>query len=206
MPLKRLVPELPRRRTIGLVLMIIVVILSTIWALTPETPDLTPTEQTLVGKWGRPERDPLVAFRTRDRGLVLHPWLVQELARDRTYRQWVISGDDTSHAFVQVEGRWEVAGDKIRFEPGQSGMRRPLDVARTRLAKATGLPVAPTSSLLGAYHEIPYRLAGPDDLELNFRNQDRPSWKRLPRPIPVRLDDDMAKPAHGDGGDVSESK
>jgi hypothetical protein len=151
----------------------------TIWVSQREGPPLSTMERALVGKWGRAELDSGLSFATRAWGRLTNPWLVQEFASDRTYRQWVVSGDDASHAFVQVEARWSVVGGVIRFEPGPPGLRRPLEDARVRIATVTGLPLAPSSHLLGVTLEIPFRLVGPDDLVLTFKNQNRPDWKRL---------------------------
>jgi hypothetical protein len=177
-PLRTLLDRMSRPRWIGLLLIVLVPGL-TIWASRREGPTLSPMERALVSKWGRAELDPGLSFATRARGRLTNPWLVQEFASDRTYRQWVVSGDDASHAFVQVEGRWSVVGGVIRVEPAPLGVWRPLDAARVRIATVTGLPLAPSSTVIGATHEIPFRLVGPDDLVLTFKNQNRPDWKRL---------------------------
>jgi hypothetical protein len=177
-PLKRLLERLTRRRSIDLSLIVLVAGL-TIWAIRRQGPTLSSMELALVGRWGRAELDPRFSFGTRARGPLANPWLVQEFASDRTYRQWVVSGDDPGDGFIQVEGRWKVVGGVIRFEAGPLGLRRPLDVARARMATVTGLPLASSSNCIGATRDIPFRLVGPDDLLLTFTNQDRRDWKRL---------------------------
>jgi hypothetical protein len=181
-PLKKLLDRMPPPRRIGLALVVLVTGLS-IWAILRGGPSLSPIELALVGKWGRAELDPGISFGTRARGPLTNPWLVQEFARDRTYRQWIVSADDPSHRFVHVEGRWRVIDGAIRIEAGVLGLRRPLDNARARIATMTGLPIASTSSVIGATRDISFRLVGPDDLEPTFTNQDRPEWRRLPTPL-----------------------
>jgi hypothetical protein len=55
-----------------------------------------------------------------------------------------------------------------------------VEEAGTQIERWTGLPLAASSGYIGAPRDIPFRLIGTDDLVLDFRNQDRPDWSRLP--------------------------
>jgi hypothetical protein len=116
---------------------------------------------------------------------MVNPWVIQDFASDRTYRQWIISGDDPSHRFLHVEGRWKVVGEAIRVEDESPCLRRAIEDSGNRIARVTGLPLVSTTRV-GAAPDIPFRLVGPDDLILTFRNQDRPDWQRLPVSFGVR--------------------
>jgi hypothetical protein len=105
--------------------------------------------------------------------------MVQEFASDRSYRQWIISADDTSNNFIQVQGRWRVVAGVIRFEEQPLSVRRVVDNAGTQIERLTGLPLASSSAYISGARDIPFRLVGTEDLELTFRNQNRPKWRRL---------------------------
>src|SRR4051812_38040519 len=107
------------------------------------------------------------------------PWIVQEFASDRSYRQWLVSADETRNHLLHVQGRWRVVDGVIRIEEPALGGRRIVEEAGTQLERLTGLRLVSSTSHIGV-SDIPFRLVGTDDLELTFRNQDRPDWKRLP--------------------------
>jgi hypothetical protein len=133
----------------------------------------------MIGEWGRAETDPGLSLATRSRGLMTSPWIVQEFASDRSYRQWVVSADDTSNHLVHVQGRWRIVDGVIRFEAQPLGVRQVVENARTQIARLTGLPLASSSSYLRYPRDIPFRLVGTSKLELTFRNQNRRDWRRL---------------------------
>ena len=134
----------------------------------------------LVGKWGRAETDLGLSFATTTRGPLTNPWLVQEFASDRSYRQWIVSADDTSNCFVHVEGRWRIVEGMIRFEDQPPSVGRIARSTGNLIASWTGLPVASPTSGVGRVRDIPFRLADTNDLMLDFPNQDRHDWTRLP--------------------------
>jgi hypothetical protein len=146
------------------------------WSVWSPSPALSPVERALVGKWGRAETDPRFSFATVAKGPMVNPWVIQEFADDRIYRQWIISGDDPSHRFLHVQGRWKVVRDAIRVEDEWPGLRRAIEDTGNRIATVTGLPLVSTTRV-GAARNVPFRLVGPDDLVVTFRNQDPPEWR-----------------------------
>lgn len=116
-----------------------------------------------------------------------NPWIVQEFASDRSYRQWIVSGDDPSESYLHVEGRWRVVGGAVRFEDRKHAVREFVDNARWRLAVLTGLPLASSASGTGAAPDLPFHFVAPDHLVLEFKNQDRRDWTRLTRSVGARV-------------------
>jgi hypothetical protein len=170
----RFLDRTPRRRWTALSLIILAAGLAT-WAVWRQNPTLSPVERALVGEWGRAE--PSLGAATIARGRTTNLWVVQEFASDRTYRQWFVSADDTRNNFALVQSRWRVVDGVIRLEAEPIGGRVVAD-AGTRIARWTGLPLA-SPSYISEPRDIPFRLIGTNDLELRFRNQNRPDWKRL---------------------------
>ena len=181
----RYLGRMTRRRRIGPSFIVLAAGLAA-WTVWRGGPALSPVERALAGEWGRAETDPGLSFATRA-GPITKPWIVQEFAIDHGYRQWIVSADDTSNNFVHVQGRWRVVDGVIRFEEQPLGVRRVVENVGTQIERLTGLPLASSSGYLSGQRDIPFRLVGPDDLELTFLNQNRPDWRRLSGSFKDRL-------------------
>lgn len=165
-----------RRRRIGLLILVVAGLAT--WFAWRKGPRLSPTESALVGEWRHAEPD-LDIPSTRARGPMKHPWLVQEFAGDRTYRQWFVSGDDPADRVACVEGRWHVVGGAIRFTGDPSPVFRGISKARRWIKSASGLSLGHSTIPIDVTQDIPFRLLGRDDLELKFPHQTRDNWKRV---------------------------
>lgn len=169
--------RITHRRRVCLFLIFVAAL--SVWAILSGVPTMTPMERAIVGEWGRAEMDPRFSLTTARRPLT-SPWVVQEFASDRSYRQWIVSAEDTGNSFVHVEGRWRIVDGVIRFEDQPTSVGRVARDAANWIASWTGLPVASPTSGVGRGRDVPFRLVDTNDLVLDFPNQDRHDWTRLP--------------------------
>jgi hypothetical protein len=102
-------------------------------------PALSPEEETLVGTWGYRITDPAIQFGTQA-GWIRNQWHIHEFTTDHVYRESIVSGDNPSHRFVRLEGRWRVVSGHLLMRPASDArFRQAVGEVSNRIWRATGL-------------------------------------------------------------------
>jgi hypothetical protein len=136
-------------------------------------PWLSGDERRLVGSWVAPEPDPRVGFVTA-KGPVTHPCRVWEFRRDRSFRVWVVSADDSSVSILDKEGLWSADGGTLRIE-GFGAVGDALRELRERIRIRLGYSYVGRSSG-GLAHSV--RFLDDDAWELTTAQGRSITWKR----------------------------
>ncbi len=104
-----------RRRLLFASLCLIVLPVLAMIIIASKYPPLSTTEHRILGTWVTPHPTSVPRYVT-SKGPVTNPSWAWEFRRDRSFRVWIISADDSEVLILDKEGRWSAEGANLTLE------------------------------------------------------------------------------------------